>query len=427
MRHTHWSRDQLVDYQNRKVREIVKCAYDHVPFYHEKFEQLGLKPSDIKAVRDLNKLPVLTKEDVRKNLERIISKEFDVRSLRMVSTSGSTGKPLSIYISRKEDEIRKAGHLRANIGCGQKPRDRWVVVTPPEHHHEVPRLLRFLNIYAFTPLSVFDDPAIQVEKLEKIKPDVLEGYSTSLLLIAKEAENRGVETIRPKLLIGGAELIGDYSRQFIEKVFAAPFYDQYSSIEFGRIACQCPERDGYHIEADSIIMQFVDEDGEEVALGERGEIVCTSLFNYAMPFIRYALGDIGVLSEETDCPCGRTFPLMKVMEGRKDSIIALPDGRMLSPLVIGDGMMFFKYFSYIDQYRVIQKKIDFFKILVKKKDCDVEDKVMGSEFAAHFRRLLKVDESEVAVEVEFVDDIPLDKTGKLMKIVSELKGHKLAI
>ena len=112
------------------------------------------------------------------------------------------------------------------------------------------------------------------------------------------------------------------------------------------------------------------------------------------------------------------------MEGRKDSIIALPDGRMLSPLVIGDGMMFFKHFSHIDQYRVVQKRIDFFKILVKKKDCEVEDEVLNAEIVAHVGRLLKVDEAEVAVEVEFVDDIPLDETGKLMKVVSELKGRK---
>jgi len=427
MRRAYWSRDRLLDYQNKKVREIVKYAYDNVSFYHEKFDLFGLKPSDVTTVTDLNKLPILTKDEMRENLEKMVSKEFDVGCLRRVSTSGSTGQPISISISRREDEFRKAKHLRANISCGQKPRDRWVVIVTPQHQEEVSWLQRILRIYALTPLSVFDDPLAQVSALEKLRPDVLDGYSSSLLLIAKEAEKRGVRAIKPRLIIGGAELIERSSRQSIEEVFDAPFYDQYASIEFERMAWQCPERVGYHIDADSIVMQFVDDDGEEVAPGERGEIVCTSLFNYAMPLIRYTVGDVGVASEETDCPCGRTFPLMKVLEGRKDSLIVLPDGRILSPLVIGDGMMFYKFYRNIDQYRVIQKKIDFFKFLVKKKNDGVDENVMEMELLAYVRKLFNVDESEVTFEIEFVDDIPLDKTGKLMKVVSELKGRKLSI
>ena len=426
LRHAYWSRDRLEGYQNRKVREIVTYAYDHVPFYNQKFKQLGLKPDDIRRVEDLNKFPVVGREELQKNADKTISDEFDAGDLTVDSTSGSTGQPLCTYLTGKEDEFRKAKLLRANIGCGQKPRDRWAVIAPPRHQSKMGRIQRLLGIYVPITVSVFDDADMQVSAIEKIKPDVLEGYSSSLLLMAKEKEKRGVE-IGPRIIIGGAELIDDHDQLFIEKAFDAPFYDQYSSVEFDALAWQCQEKNGYHIEADTIVMQFVDEDGEEVVPGEEGQIVCTSLFNYAMPLIRYAVGDIGILSGETKCPCGRTLPLMKVMTGRKDSIIVLRDGRFLSPLVIGDGMMFFKYFDYIDQYRVIQKKIGFFKILVKKKDSEVDDSVFEAEFAAHFRRLLKVDESEVAIELEFVDEIPVDRSGKIRKIISELKGHNQSI
>lgn len=425
MRRAYWKKDRLVDFQNKKVRQVVKYAYDNVPFYHERFDRLGLKPCDVKTASDLNKLPILTKDEMRKNAERMVSHEFDVGSFRVVSTSGSTGQPVFIRISKKEDELRKVKHLRANISCGQKPRDRWVVVVTPQHQEEVTELQRILGIYALTPLSVFDDPAKQVSVLEKLRPDVLDGYSSSLLLVAREAEKQGVKDIRPRVIIGGAELIDRSGRELVERVFGAPFYDQYASIEFERLAWQCPERVGFHIDADSVFMQFVDGNGEEVAPGERGEIVCTSLFNYAMPFIRYTVGDVGVASEEMDCSCGRTFPLMKVLEGRKDSLIFLPDGRVLSPLVVGDGMMFFKFYRDIDQYRVIQKRIDFFRFLVKRKDSGVDEKVMEVELLAYVRKLFNVGESEVSCEVEFVDDIPLDKSGKLMKVVSELKGNEL--
>ena len=427
MKRAYWDRDRLIEYQNKKLRKVVKYAYDHVPFYHEKFERLGIKPADVKTAKDLDKLPISRREELQKNVEKLISDEFDAGKLQVVSTSGSTGQPLFTYISRREDEFRKAKLLRANISCGQKPRDRWVVITAPQHRSNVTKLQKFLGLYAPVPISVFDDTATQVSIIDRLKPDVLDGYSSSLLLLAKEAEKTEIKTIRPRSIIGGAELIDGSSRQFIEKMFDAPFYDQYACVELERLAWQCHEKTGYHIDADSIIMQFVDEDGEEVAAGERGEIVCTSLFNHAMPFIRYAVGDVGVASEDTNCPCGRAFPLMKVIEGRKDSFVILPDGRVLSPLVFGWSMEVFKFYHCIDHYRVVQKKIDVFKFLIKTKGGHVDEKVMEAELLAHIRKMLNVGESEVAFEIEFVDDIPLDKSGKLRKVISELKGYEPAI
>jgi len=421
MRHVYWSRDRLVDYQNRKVREIVKYSYDHVPFYHNKFKHLGLKPDEIRNVKDLKKLPIVRREELQKNADKTTSNEFERSSLIVESTSGSTGKPLVTYLTNKEDEFRKAKLLRANISCGQRPRDSWVVITAPQERSNMSRIQKLLNIYAPIPVSIFDDVASQVSIVERIKPDVLEGYSTSLLLAAKEVEESGVQITRPRIIIGGAELIDDHDRRFIENAFDAPFYDQYSAVELEALAWQCEERNGYHIDADSIVMEFVDEDGEEVAPGETGEIVCTSLFNYAMPFIRHAIGDVGVPTEvNSDCPCGRSFSLMKVIEGRKDSLIFLPDGRVLSPLVLGWTMELFNFYHYIEQYRVIQKRIDSFKFLIKTKSGVIDEKAVETELVAHVRKMLNVGDYEMRFDVEFVDDIPLDKSGKLRKVVSDL-------
>jgi len=419
LKHTRWSRERLSKFQNQKVREIVNYAYRHVPFYHRKFRQLGLRPEDIKGVEDLKKLPIIRRKELQKNAGELISDEFNIDKLKKVSTSGSTGKPLFTYLTKSEDAFRKAKLLRANIVCGQKPRDKWVVITAPQHEAEPLKLQRLLGIYAPIPVSVFESASEQLSKIERIRPDVLDGYSSSLLLLAKEAEKSGVDTIRPKVVIGGAELIDRSSKKYLEKVFQAPFYDEYACVELERLAWQCEERNQYHIDADSIVMEFVDEDGEEVAPGETGEIVCTSLFNYAMPFIRYAIGDLGKASEEENCPCGRTFPLMKVIEGRKDSLIFLPDGRVLSPLAIGWIMEFYKYYQYIDQYRVVQRKIDFFKFIIKKKN-SIDEEVMKAELIAHLRRMLKLGASDVEFEVEFVDNIPLDRSGKLRKVISEI-------
>lgn len=421
MRHVYWSRDQLLDYQYRRLKEIVKYAYDNVPFYHEKFRRIDLRPEDIRSIKDLNKLPIIRRSELQENVDKIISKEFDARELKRVSTSGSSGRPLFTYITDREDAIRKAKLLRANTICGQKPRDRWAVITAPQHQPSVYRIQKLLGMYVPIPVSVFDDAATQISKLERIKPDVLDGYSSSLLLLAKEVENRGIKNIKPRIIIGGAELIDASSRRFIQKIFDAPFYDEYACVELERLAWQCEERSEYHIDADSVIMQFVDENGEEVAPGEMGEIVCTSLFNYAMPFIRYAVGDIGKASDNMECACGRTFPLMKIIEGRKDSIVHLPDGRTLSPLALGWAMEFYRFYPFIDQYRFIQERIDLFKILIKvRENSGLNQKVMEVELIRHLKKILNLSESEVIFDVEFVEDIPLDRTGKFMKVISQL-------
>lgn len=350
----------------------------------------------------------------------MVSRIWGKEDLIKLATSGSTGRPLVLYVSKAEDEFRKARHLRANISCGHKPRDRWVVISLPTRFQMVRKFQNFLGVYTPKFISIFDDTSTQLSSLEKMKPEVLDGYSTSLFLIGREMEKRDVEGISPKMIFRGAELMDDYSQHFIEKIFGCPSFDQYATIEFERMAWQCPVKMGYHIDADSIIVQFVDANGEEVSEGESGEIVCTSLFNYAMPLIRYAVGDIGAATNE-ECSCGRTFPLMKVIEGRKDSFIALPNGRTLSPIPFICAMDLFKLFEHIDQFRIVQKKINFIEVQVKKKDETIKEQVLETELVTHLKKSLGLETSDITFEIKFVDKIPLDKSGKLTAITSELR------
>jgi phenylacetate-CoA ligase len=421
MRRAYWSRERLLEYRNKRLREIVKYAYNNVPFYHEKFMQAGLNPEDIRTADDLSKLPVIRKDEVKRNLERMVSKEYNVSGLKMLRTSGSTGEPLYFYISRREDEFRKARHLRANIACGQRLRDRWVTITSPIYFNQATRLQRFLRFYAPMSVSVFDDVSTQISVIGRLKPDVLDGYASSLLLLAREVEKRGIDTIRPRIIISGADLIDPASRQIVEKVFGVPFYDQYGAAEFERLAWQCEEKNQYHVDADSVVMQFVDENGEEVAAGETGEIVCTSLFNKAMPFIRYAVGDIGKASEENSCACGRTLPLMKIVEGRKDAIALLPDGRAISSFAFIAGTYKLSFYNEIEKFRVIQKKPNNFKFLMVMKNDRIKEESAKEEVESYFRKMLNLENVDVNFEVEFVNDLPLDGSGKFKIFVSELE------
>jgi phenylacetate-CoA ligase len=399
----------------------VSYAYCYVPFYHEKYKKAGVKPSDVKTLEDLSKLPVVRKNELRaEQPRRLVSVEFDPQRLKVVRTSGSTGEPFRVYLAPSEDDWRKAIYMRANISCGQKPRDCWVAITAPHHFGDTTNLQQRLGIFARRNISVFSDIDSQIQFVNEARPDVLDGYSGSLLLFAKEYTKRGVSPSNPRIIFGTAELIDETSVKIIERVFNAPYYDQFGCVELDRTAWQCPEKIGYHMDVDSVITQFVDSDGNEVSVGEAGDVSYTSLFNYAMPLLRYAVGDVGKSTPE-ECPCGRKFPLMKVVEGRKDSFIKLPNGHWISPRAFTVAMSMFSRYQEISAFRIIQKKPDYIEFYIKSEEEDRKKKqTMEKELQDHIRATLALDEFGVSISIMCVDSIPPTKTGKLTAVSSEV-------
>jgi phenylacetate-CoA ligase len=219
-------------------------------------------------------------------------------------------------------------------------------------------------------------------------------------------------TIKPRLIFTLAEFLDRKARESITGTFEAALFDHYGSSEIGLISWECKEHGAYHINADNLVIQFVNADGQSVNAGERGEIVCTGLNNYAMPLIRYKQGDIGA-GVEGECPCGIRLPLMQVIGGRKDDFLVATDGRVIPPTV------FFPYpfenLEKIQQFRVIQEKRDRLVIqMVLKKGLD-------PQLLENARK--KVQElfgEDMVVEFEFLKEITREKNGKLRKIISRL-------
>jgi len=422
MRRLRWDKSKLVRYQEKRLRNIVNHAYASVSFYHRWFKEAGINPSDIKRLGDLAKIPIVTRNEFRRlESEDVVSQRVSVANLKPLTTSGSTGRPLKLFISEAEDDWRKAVYMRANICCGQKPRDKWVVIAGPRHFGSTTKLQTVLGIYAQTCISVFDYVSTQASKIRSLKPDVLDGYSSSILLLAKQIQTTGQKAIRPRIVFGNAEVVDGSSREYIEKVFDAPYYDQYGCVEFNRTAWQCSERKNYHMDVDSVITQFVDKDGNEVSAGERGEIIQTSLFNYAMPFIRYEVGDVGVPSDD-ECSCGRRLPLMKTVEGRTDSLVVLPDGRILSPRTLTVAVNMFDQYESIEQFRIVQKELNLLEILVETSNAAIDKRAMETSLVAHINRTLHLDEAKMTLRAKVVDNIPPGKSGKSMIVASELSG-----
>ncbi len=402
---------ELEELQAKRLRAIVKHAYENTEFYHRKFKDAGIRPEDIRTVEDLKKVPYTTKNELRMNSTgSMIARGVDLKKCLVTETSGSTGIPTKVVYDSPANDFSKAINLRSHIENGLTLTSKWAIFGDP-HHFQKPRWFQKLGFFSPRWISVFDPIEKQLDFLEEFKPDVIGGYTSSILLLAQEVKRRGSTDITPKAIIGTSELLDPGTRDYIDSVFNVRMIDHFGCVELNRTAWECSEHSGYHIDADAIVMEFI-SDGEAAAPGERGEIIYTGLYNYAMPLIRYKIEDVGVPSEEV-CPCGRGLPLMTVIEGRSDSFMQAPDGRIFAAMIWEPIM---RRIPGVGQFKAIQERKDLVRILV------VRDQAFNEATVGQIvHDVQKVMGEEVRVDVEVVEEIPKDKSGKVRCAVSKIE------
>jgi len=368
---TQWlSSVSISDLSLKRLRALMQYSYDNVPYYHRIFKERNLTSSDIKSVKDLHKLPRLTKKIVKDNFDKMISSNFPKSDLVPWSTGGSTGVPLKFMQDRESL--------------------RWI---------DTAMLRRHLTISTF---GVGDRQIMHyLELIRKFKPKGIRGYASSLYVLAKQASG-----IKLDFAISSSEVLFDRYRKLIEEKFECDVFDNYSSREF-MVASECKEHAGYHVAAENVMVEFV-RDNEHVAPGERGEILVTDLTKYGMPLIRYETGDLGKSSDEV-CPCGRGLPLIKCIEGRVTDIISTPRGKFISSPAV---TLIFRNLE-VDKFQIVQKTKE--KLVIKIVKGPRYSHIDTEYVLDQFRKYI---EEDMEVEVEFVKRIPLTKSGKLRVVVS---------
>jgi phenylacetate-CoA ligase len=411
LKKSQWlSRPILKKIQEKKLRTIIKYAYYNVEYYHALFKSLNLTPSDIKNVNDLSQIPILTKSQIQNKSQKIIACNIDKNSCTSSSTSGSTGKPLTLLFDKNAMANMKSRHLRNYFESGGHLRDKIAHFTNPNRFGHT-TWFHHLGFLSKKYLSVFEKIDNHISNLLEISPDVIEGYPSILWLIANTVQDKNIEGLNPRLIFSTAELLSQNVRKKINSAFGIELFDQYGSAEFGTFAWECQEHNGYHMDIESVVVEFI-KNGENASPGEKGDIVVTGLFNFAMPLIRYSLGDVGSYNIG-QCSCGRRLPLMKIIEGRTDDFLVLPSGTIISPRNIN----FLENVDGIAEYRIIQKKPN--KILVQvTKGTDFSQKTISRAKDEIRSGCLGED---IIISVEIVDQIPRDKSGKISAVVSEVK------
>jgi phenylacetate-CoA ligase len=383
---------------------------------------MRVQPGDIRGQADLHKLPLLTKDDIRRHLYfDILSENHDKSRMLRVATSGSTGEPFACYVDRAQLEFRWAATLRAQEWTGYRFGDRCVrlwhqTLGMSRAQARKERLDAFLQRRRFVPVFEMSDARLAeiVQAIASWRPVLLDGYAEALDLLARYLKSRGGAALRPRAIMSSAQMLPAASRALIEAVFGCAVFDKYGAREFSGIAYECEAHTGHHVVAEGYVVEML-RNGKPVAPGEVGEIVITDLNNYCLPFLRYRLGDLGVAVDPAfaSCPCGRGLPLIGEIEGRVQSIIRGTDGQYLP------GTFFAHYLKDFDhaiqRYQVVQEVPGGITFRVVKGGRYSDDVLQ--EVLATFRKYLG---QRLRIDVEFVDGIEMVRTGKHLATVSRL-------
>ncbi len=414
--------EEIRQLQEFRLRKMVSHAYYYSPYYRNLFDTHGIAPSDIQKIEDLQKIPMLSKEDVRRNLYfNLFSKNHDKKKLLRISTSGSTGEPFVLYADKRQLEYRMATTFRAMEWTGWRFGDRQARLWHQTIGMRWSQVVReYIDAFFLRRLFI---PAYEIReqnisgflnKIRRHKPVLLDGYAESFNFLAEFISEQNSQGIRPKAVISSAQILPEQVREKIETHLQTKVYDKYGSREFSGIAYECEEQDGHHVMAESYIVEIVKND-RPAKPGELGEVLITDLNNFSVPLIRYRVGDLAVAVDNSQiCACGRGLPRIGRIEGRTQAIIYCANGAWLP------GTFFAHYFKEHDhiirQYQVVQNEPGVFVLKIIKGGVFNE-----GQFKQVIDGLIPFIGEKTRVDVVFTDDIPLGKTGKRTSVVSNVK------
>lgn len=404
----YWNESRLRALQWQRLRELVLFIHDHNTFYRSRFQAVGLHPQDIREPEDLRRLPLLRKEEIRRRTHAMISTGYSQDELLCFKTGGSTGKSLELFITEDCSELRNACARRHDRWTGWEPGEGigalWGNPKRPCTLKEriVDRLVQpviYLDTMAFTDESVRRFAG----DWEALQPTLLFGHAHSLYLLASQVRKLGIENIRPHGILSTSMMLLPHERALIESVFGLRVFDRYGCEEVSLIASECECHEGMHLNIDHLYIEFLREDGSPAAPGQPGRIVVTDLMNRAMPFVRYEVEDVGVLSIRR-CPCGRGLPLMESVTGRLADFLVTREGKRVAGVSLIENTL--TRIPGIAQMQIVQESMEQIRLNIVR----AEDFLPSSTQALleYFGRLF----SGMRIEINCVDSILPEKSGK---------------
>ena len=413
-----WSRDHIERLQYEKLNRFLNRVYKGVPYYRKILDRVGMSGGKINSLKDLERLPYLTKPIVRANNEDM--KSMEAKGLLKFNTGGSTGEPLVFWLGRERVSHDVAAKWRATRWYGVDIGDPEIVVwgSPIElAAQDHIRNLRDLVLRTHL-LSAFDMSEKKVNqyigKIRFVRPRMIFGYPSSINIIAAYAEREGarLDDLGVKVVFVTSEILYEDQRERIERVFGCPVANGYGGRDSGFVAHQCPDG-GMHIVAEDIIVEIIDVKGNVLPSGQQGEVVITHLASGDFPFIRYRTGDVAIRSDRT-CACGRGLPLLEEIKGRSTDFVQAVDGTLMHGLAL---IYVIRDIPCIENFKITQESLQSTRVEL------VTTVGFASEDIARIDRGIRERlGQEVNVTIDQVAHIDRESSGKYRYVVSKVTG-----
>jgi phenylacetate-CoA ligase len=405
--------------QDEALTRLIQHCRDTVPFYRDRIASAGVPEADPREY--LRGLPLLTKADLRHDGAELVT-SVPRRGINRVSSGGSTGEPVSLVQDQQHWDWSAAVQMLHTSWTGHRIGGSEVYVWGSERDlltgtvgvrmAAVNALMRrsYLNAFRMTA----DDMRGLLRRLDERPPDIIVAYAQSLYEVARFASEEGIAVRPQRAVIVTSETLHGFMRDAIESTFGCRVFNRYGSREVGDIAGECPSHEGLHVFPWTNYVEIVDERGEPVPPGVDGEVVVTCLTNFAMPLVRYRIGDRAALAPDGVCSCGRAGQrLLRVLghsgETFKSSDGALVDGGYLT------GMMYLR--EWVERFQVVQHDYDVLEFRIVPRAGTKPPERELSEITGKVRRAMG---ERCDVRFAFVDDIPPLPSGKFTYTISHV-------
>jgi phenylacetate-CoA ligase len=400
---------ELTAIQQARFSKLIKHAHSTSNWYRNIIDSIGLDVDKPITLNDLKRFPITTKLNIRDNTANFLSNACKVENLVRAKTGGSTGISLNLYFDERCQKLRNGAQHYADSFSGWRPGSRVAAVwgNPPKaitfkqklRSYLLERMI-YLDTMDLNPVSMKEF----VTEWKKFQPDMIFGHAHSIYIFAKYVIENNISHLQPQGIVATSMMLLEHERQTIESAFNCKVSNRYGCEEVGLIAVECEKHKGMHINSPHIILECVDEQGQQVPSGTSGKLVITDLNNFAMPLIRYRVEDVGVLSDSV-CACGRTAPLLERLEGRVADFLKKPDGGQVAGISLVERTL--TKVLGVEQMQLVQENLH--EIIIHR--------VKGHEFTPEtdvqlIKEFREVFDESVSLIIKNAEKIPQEISGK---------------
>jgi len=414
----YWDEERIYNYQLAQLKKLINHIYTSVPYYRKVMKNIGMQPEDFKDIKDLKAFPIINKQTIRDNFDLFLAEDYKKYYPMQRSTGGTTGIPFKYFIDTYSWCLNWATKMRTfSWGSYTFGKDKIAILKGGSMYRKgkySPKtyLWNYLNNYYTIPIMNLTNEMMDIhfKQIKHKRIRYMRGYPSSLYTFANYLKSKLI-TYPMKSIFTTAEMLYPYQRKVIEDVFETGIIDAYGCGDGMAGANQCEERNKYHINIETSYMEILSLDYKnEVKPGDEGIIVVTSLHDYAMPFIRYAPGDMAIQGKGP-CPCGRGLPILEKIIGRSSDLFKLANGRILNGLSIP----FEDWADKIEKFQLIQEEPDLIILKLIPKDNYTE------KDESQIMDLLKYNAGDgIRIQIEKVKNLEFTSAGKFKYVISKV-------